>query len=213
MTERKIMWESQHYEFMNNGRIKKVDEEWSPDDDIQLKLLDDLKKGKVVNTPWGMFDVDDSMNPLRQFKLWMAHTNFTVSSKVKNTIMKIPGVEIFRPISKYRFIIAIGKVFKFSDVRIAIENALCGKHSIENIISRIDNEDIQKKIADLKKELAGKNKNWAIYVLPNGKVEHISSNIKDEEYDKKLNRLQRASEISHGILIKSYDEQKKKDNV
>lgn len=58
------------------------------------------------------------------FDCWVAHTNFNITEDIKNTVNKIPGVEILKIHSRYRFFIGIGKMFNFSNVRQDIEKAL-----------------------------------------------------------------------------------------
>lgn len=61
---------------------------------------------------------------LANFDCWMGHTNFDVTPSVKNILDKAPGVEMLKICSRYRFFIAIGKMFDFADVRKYVEDLL-----------------------------------------------------------------------------------------
>ena len=78
----------------------------------------------VMSTPFGLWKVTDIMNPYKQFKLWMGHTNFTINEKVANLIKKTPGVEVLSILTRYRFLVGIGEMFNIRDVRTTIESAL-----------------------------------------------------------------------------------------
>jgi hypothetical protein len=61
-----------------------------------------------------------------QFDLWVAHTNFEIDfKKVVNILYSISGVEVVRPVSRYRFEVCIGKLFDGEVVRQEIKNKLC----------------------------------------------------------------------------------------
>ena len=58
------------------------------------------------------------------FDCWIAHTNFDITEKIKKTLDNIDGVEILKVMSRYRFFIGVGKMFKFQHVRGTIEEKL-----------------------------------------------------------------------------------------
>tara|TARA_R100000008_G_C3547637_1_gene148484 strand:+ start:106 stop:552 length:447 start_codon:yes stop_codon:yes gene_type:complete len=58
------------------------------------------------------------------FDCWIGHTNFNVTEKVKNELDSIDGVEMLKVFSRYRFLIGVGRMFNFADVRKNIENTL-----------------------------------------------------------------------------------------
>jgi hypothetical protein len=67
------------------------------------------------------------------FDCWIAHTNFDITEKIKNTINKIEGVEALKVYSRYRFFIGVGKMFDFKEVRKEIENRLIQEKKNEQI--------------------------------------------------------------------------------
>ncbi len=58
------------------------------------------------------------------FDCWMAHTNFNITSSIKDILNEVEGIEILKICSRYRFFIGIGQMFDFKEVRQNIENAL-----------------------------------------------------------------------------------------
>jgi hypothetical protein len=144
---RKIMWASQHLEIdtMTGKIVDPSKEEYDTkeeeknefyfdddDDNISTKMI----AQNVLSTPFGLWKVDDIMNPYKQFKLWMGHTNFTINKKIACLIKKIAGIEILSIITRYRFIIGVGEMFDIRDVRIAIEKEL----QCNGIVSTVNNE-------------------------------------------------------------------------
>lgn len=66
----------------------------------------------------------DDIAMLSSFDCWIGHTNFDLTPRIKNTLDSIPGVELLKICSRYRFFIGIGKMFDFKEVRKRIEEAL-----------------------------------------------------------------------------------------
>lgn len=58
------------------------------------------------------------------FECWVGHTNFDLTSKIKETLDRVDGVEILKICSRYRFFIGIGQMFSFAEVRQNIEKIL-----------------------------------------------------------------------------------------
>jgi hypothetical protein len=72
-------------------------------------------------------DMLKELSLLTNFDCWLAHTNFDVTHGIKNKLNKIPGVEVLKIFSRYRFFIAVGKLFDFTEVRTNIENEIIPK--------------------------------------------------------------------------------------
>jgi hypothetical protein len=155
---------------------------------------------KVLSTPFGFWRVDDSMNPYKQFKMWMAHTNFSITDEVLIAIEEVPGVEVLQPMTRYRFIVGVGELFDIREVRTAIEEML-GCH--KDFDSMIQDEQILQQIHELRKQLAVYNR-WAIYVFPNGQLDFTTSD--DPNFGQQLNLFKQAVDHSNGVLIESENE-------
>ena len=128
---RKIKWSSQHLEIntMSGSLVDPNDEDYedyyNEDEEEDYDFLKNKHKiHNIMSTPFGLWKVHDVMNPYRQFKLWMGHTNFTINEHVAQTIKSVPGVEVLSIITRYRFLIGIGEMFNIRNVRTAIENTL-----------------------------------------------------------------------------------------
>tara|TARA_R110002020_G_scaffold216352_1_gene423886 strand:+ start:807 stop:1409 length:603 start_codon:yes stop_codon:yes gene_type:complete len=193
-TPRKIAWEKWDTDLLEQEMIDDVIET-SDEEDIDLieEALDLMSKiPKLVTTPAGVFQMHDKMNVLNQFDCWMGHTNFDITQSVKNKIEKSAGVEMLIIISRYRFFIGVGQLFKLRDVRTNIEQSLIGEQM---------DEDTRESVT-LIKEMISEDKYWTIFVSPAGKIEYASTNDEeDESYITKLVRYENIKETSGGVLF------------
>lgn len=100
------------------------DEEEEDDDDylpkqITKKSAMDISKILPI-TP----EMIEDVSVLANFECWIAHTNFDITNRIKTELNKIPGIEILKVLSRYRFFIGIGQMFDFQEVRSNIEKQL-----------------------------------------------------------------------------------------
>lgn len=115
-----------------NDPLKTID---SVIEEQKLYSLDDLPEeeegeeeddvsGKNVNvlfTSMGGMVLDSSNNLHKIFNFWDGHANFDITQDICNVIEMVPGVEILNIFSRYRFRIAIGRLFNGSDVKADIQ--------------------------------------------------------------------------------------------
>ena len=123
-----IVWESMHMDEpikTISQEEKRQQFESEDDDDDDDDDESDKRLVKLLSTPFGYVSVDDSMNPLKQFVFWKGFTNFNVSTPVVKTIKEMPGVEVLMILTRYQFLIAIGKLFTPGDVMKEIQRTLC----------------------------------------------------------------------------------------
>jgi len=203
--KRKIVWASQHLEIDTlTGKFKEAslpDETHVQYDDDPQELRDEDIEN-VISTPFGLWRVNDIMNPYKQFKMWMAHTNFTINAKIAATIKSVPGIEVLNIMTRYRFIIGVGELFNIRDVRVAIEKSLkCNNEEM----GMIHNQSIKDEVKKLKDEL-GSYKNWAIYVFPNGQIDFATDDNGSAQFTEKLMIYKHAADHSTGILIEKDNE-------
>ena len=152
---------------------------------------------KLVNTPMGMYNVNDKMSPTKQFDCWLGYTAFDITQEVQDAIEKIPGVEVLMVLTRYRFFLGIGKLFSFRDVRVNIEKHICP--------SAEHHEQTSDSINLLKQDLSS-HKHWAIFVFPNGELDCISSDsANDKLFKATLLLYKNAKLISGGVLLQSDD--------
>jgi len=74
-------------------------------------------------------EISNEIHLVSNFECWVGHSNFNLTNGIKNTLSCQDGVEILKVCSRYRFLIGIGKMFNFRDVRQGIEKKLLGKDS------------------------------------------------------------------------------------
>lgn len=67
------------------------------------------------------------MTILSNFDCWMGHTNFDITPVIKEKLNTIPGVEVLKICSRYRFFVGVGTMFNFTDVRKNIEEVILPK--------------------------------------------------------------------------------------
>lgn len=193
-----IMWES--YNFPFDTYNKSFSGEQSFDDEGQNE-----EYPVVVNSPFGVYRVDDSMNPFRRFSFWIGHTNFDIDLDTKEAIIEVPGVEVFVLLTRYRFIIAPGRNFTWRDVRVEIEKLICGMHVNSSAIAEIVNSDIRLLVENTYNELS-EYPYWLIYVFPNGSVEKYYSETKTKEFTELYNLYSVSQTLSNGILLTSEEQ-------
>jgi hypothetical protein len=68
--------------------------------------------------------VIDDISMLANFDCWIGHTNFDITPAIKNKLNKMPGIEILKIFSRYRFFVGIGQMFDFQSIRFDIEQEL-----------------------------------------------------------------------------------------
>jgi hypothetical protein len=47
----------------------------------------------------------------RLYSLWVGHTNFHVTRSFAEKVLRVPGVEVFRPMTPYRFLLGVARLF------------------------------------------------------------------------------------------------------
>jgi len=86
-----------------------------------------MQSGELDQQPL-MLNLDESISTeialANNFDCWVAHTNFNLTESIKNELDKVEGIEILKIFSRYRFLIGVGKMFAFKDVRKTVETKL-----------------------------------------------------------------------------------------
>ena len=191
---KKIVWEHVHSEEdkLKDEPLDNFDDDYMEDDDLErARMMQAMMMGEpeqLVQTPFGLFRVNDVFNPLKQYVWWIGHTNFNVSPKVGNILNDTPGVEWVKVISRYRFLIAVGKAFEFSDVRASIEE------SLEVLSTKLDE-------IELISELQEKHAKWAVFFF-NDETYDV---IVDSEFDEEIDRFIELQENNKGKLLTHND--------
>ena len=75
-----------------------------------------------------MLNIDENLageiNLATNFNCWVAHTNFNLTEHIKNELDSIEGIELLKIFSRYRFLVGVGKMFDFTEVRKEIEKII-----------------------------------------------------------------------------------------
>jgi len=201
---RVIQWQSQHLEIDTlTGKLQDPDleEQYFEEEGYdEMGPQQKMPVQNVMSTPFGFWRVDDAMNPFRQFKMWVGHTNFTITPEIVEVMKAVPGVEVLQIMTRYRFIIGVGELFDIRDVRVIIENELgCHRDASDMITDQV----LLEQVFELRKQLETKDK-WAIYVFPNGEIDFATSD--EENFGQQLNLYKQAVDHSNGVLIESDNE-------
>lgn len=99
------------------------EESWEDETD-QDEDEDEIVPGKNINvllTSMGGMVLDSSNNLYKLFNFWNGDTNFDITEEICNIIETVPGVEILNIFSRYRFRIAIGRLFDSGLVKAEIQ--------------------------------------------------------------------------------------------
>lgn len=106
------------------------DNEDSEEEDDNDEDYDDIIGGKKKSIPPFLplnNQIIDDISMLTSFDCWIGHTNFDLTPKIKIMLDTVPGIELLKIYSRYRFFIGVGKMFDFTEVRKIIEDSLIGE--------------------------------------------------------------------------------------
>jgi hypothetical protein len=102
------------------------------DEDEDYDDIEDKKHTKIISPFLPLTNqIMDDIAMLSSFDCWIGHTNFDITPPIKNILDSVPGIELLKIYSRYRFFIGIGKMFDFTDVRKIIEDSLIGDDNDE----------------------------------------------------------------------------------
>jgi hypothetical protein len=90
------------------------------DEDNKKDMMSAVLHKMLPLTP----QVIDDISMLANFDCWIGHTNFDITPAIKNKLNKMPGIEILKIFSRYRFFVGIGQMFDFQSIRFDIEQEL-----------------------------------------------------------------------------------------
>ena len=93
-------------------------------DEEELEEEQEMQDQEALFLPKNFYETISLMS---RFDCWIGHTNFNITTLIKNKLNEVDGIEVLNVVSRYRFFIGIGKMFKFSDVRKDIEKIIISK--------------------------------------------------------------------------------------
>lgn len=206
MAEKKILWEE--CDWFNDDDDELGDDEDSGEFDDgygeDSHQHQKIRIHKLINTPFGLATYSDKMSPIHDTQFVIAHLNFNLSAKRIDLIKKVDGVEFLQPLSRYRFIIGIGRMFDIIEVCEMVEEVLEIKHEP----MAISKEAIQsQEIKDIIREIGEKQNGcefWAAYVFPNGNYQ-FSPLDSEESVHKKKEEYMTWQRLSNGMILTSIE--------
>lgn len=84
----------------------------SEDIDGQYEEMGKIQKPlRAIATPMGLIPYTENTASGKIFNFWVGHTNFNINNDIVDIIENTDGVETLDVFTRYRFRIAIGKVF------------------------------------------------------------------------------------------------------
>jgi hypothetical protein len=129
--EPKIAWKKYDWPYTRKEDIEDEEDETNelplPFLQLEENILPNQKNTKGVKflfTQFGVIPVDEITNPNKVFNTWIGHTNFDLTKKIEQTIEEVKGVEVLDVLTRYRFRVAVGLMFKDKDVRLKIQDAV-----------------------------------------------------------------------------------------
>lgn len=99
-------------------------EDYEEMDEEELQSVDTNQAASIIPMSEELLK---EMTVLSNFDCWMAHTNFDITPVIKEKLNVVPGVEVLKICSRYRFFVGVGTMFNFRDVRKNIEDIILPK--------------------------------------------------------------------------------------
>lgn len=169
-----------------------------------------IKPHKIMKTPFGFITIDHHSLACDKFDFWIMHTNFDLNEKIVDAISKVPGVETFEVYTRYRARVGFPKspLFDTVETKMRIKQIVIETEDpavmtpIDVVVSDLDMETFAK-VKMARQNLEGKSEHWALLVLPNGTINIITSDINNEDYLEKVEKLVVAQQLVGGEFYSS----------
>lgn len=129
MTERKIVWESFHIDRFKSGEKERLLKDLDEEDEDESLIAEEIRNAPtLVETPAGIFNIDDSMNPFNSMECRLAVCNFEITEKELLVTNFHEGIEAVQPVSRYKMLIGFAKLFDIPEVRKSLTHKLINIH-------------------------------------------------------------------------------------
>jgi hypothetical protein len=110
---------------LNDGLNNDQEDDYDEQENDYFDDDDDIDDGKIIYMQFPMTpELLQSIKISGNFNCWFGHTNFDITKSVAKKLDEIEGVELLKVITRYRFLIGVGKAFSFANVRLNLENNL-----------------------------------------------------------------------------------------
>ena len=160
---------------------------------------------RVLYTPYGPQAADSFLKPSDRWDCWIAYTNFDVTTKIRDEVELVDGVEAIKIMGRYTFFIGVGKLFNATEVKLNIENCIADTGHMSAV--QAVTEDLRDILEEVKTQVRSKP-HWSIFVSSKGEIDYIMSDTLNDKYLHDLNKLEDLRNKIGGIIIRSSNEQK-----
>lgn len=198
---KQITWTKMSFED-DKRRLEEMEDELMDD----MDSFDGPKMPMIVqqSSPYimslvGPISLESTHNVTDYYDLWIIDTNFKLTEQLCQQISDFDGVEVFNPVSPYKGVLGIGKLFNPTEVKVGLEYTLTGKHTHYIALNSIPNEDIRRESLSIYNKCK-KHSYWLMYIFPNGNIEHFCTSD-EEDYQKKFTEYSDWQELSQGLLL------------
>ncbi len=94
---------------------------------------------KMIMTEIGVLGINTKNLLTSKVSMWILQSNFNITHEHIMNISRISGVEILRPISRYRFLVGFGGLFDEQKVKLRINKELIPQHKPYDNLQKVAN--------------------------------------------------------------------------
>jgi hypothetical protein len=175
---RKIKWSEQPFD------AQEYLKQMAPTEETDLSRT-------LIPTMFGLESVIDPYASVYHLKIYKGDTNFTVTENIVNLIRTTPGVEFFRAISRYRFVVAFGVCFDAGECKTEIETRILNDPELEKLNDILEELKLGKEIDDIDYVLYARDGKITYKTSDQDGFEHYVENLQTA-YDKHGGRFYRS---------------------
>ena len=102
------------------AEFEELEEEFKDADlnDIEQQMF------QFLITDNGAVPINNNHSIDKIFNFWTGHTNFSITPKIAKEIELVEGVEVLDVITRYRFRVGVGKLFKGNEVMSSVQRTI-----------------------------------------------------------------------------------------
>lgn len=119
-----VKWTDYENDIADTGDLALPEDDTDVGDEKHLPKYTTGNPIKVIASPMGLIPYNEHTASSKIFNFWLGHTNFNISTSIKDIIENCSGVEILDIFTRYRFRIAIGKCFNDADTMALISDKI-----------------------------------------------------------------------------------------
>lgn len=169
------------------------------------------QKIAIMHTPFGPLPLTEYSGASDRFEFHILHTNFDVTQFLIDTVGLVGGVDSVDPVSRYRMRIGFPRtadgltpIFDSSETKVSIQKQIVNFfHCSQNEELEIFNQEVRDRAIEIRDGLDTKHDFWALYILPNGQMDIVSSDKFSGTFEQKVQELTTVHELVSGVLLTS----------